>query len=66
MIGKPILQSVKLQDVVFAGGRGPCKDPNGASLRAFVALGKLGQLGKQGKVLEREDLHALREGTYPH
>ena len=52
MIGKPILQHVKLQDVVFARGRGLCKDPDGESLRALVALGKLGQLGEQGKLLE--------------
>lgn len=60
LIGKPILQDVRMQDVVFAGGRGLSLDADAASGRACVD--RLADLNKIEKALEKNDLRAVREG----
>ena len=60
LVGRPILQNVGLQDVVFAGGRGECIDARAAAYRAGVS--KLAELTEDDKKQERCDLRALRTG----
>ena len=60
LLGRPILQNVWLQDVVFASGRGECLDADAAARRASVQ--KLSDLSASEKKLEKIDLKAVRKG----
>ena len=60
LLGRPILSDIKLQDVVFAGGRGSCTNAQAAAARASVE--KLSQLDRQAKQAEKQDLNSVRIG----
>ena len=59
LIAKPMLRDVRMQDVVFAGGRALCKDADAAAGRALVE--KLTCLSKEERKKERQDVKAVRE-----
>ena len=63
LLGRPILREVKLQDVVFAEGRGTCTNAQAAAARASVQ--KLSQLDRREKQLEKQDLDSVRIGLTP-
>ena len=60
LIGKPILQDVRLQDVVFAGGDGKCVQANAAADRACAS--RLSDLSLSEKKLEKHEQEAVRKG----
>ena len=62
MLGRPILQNVNFQDVVFANGRSKCLHAHDAALRASVD--KLSHLDPVAKKKEKCDLSAVRKGCF--
>ena len=60
LIARPILRDVRIQDVVFAGGRELCVNSDAAAGRALVE--KLSLLNKHEKKLEKQDVKAVRAG----
>ena len=60
LLGRPILQDVLLQDVVFAGGHNERVESHAAANRARVK--KLSELNEHGKRMEKEDLKSVRKG----
>ena len=60
LLGKPILQDLLLQDVVFAGGAGDSINGLEAADRAFAQ--KLSELTKEEKKAEKQDIQAVRKG----
>lgn len=62
LLGRPILQNIQLQDVVFASGCcDECVDAHAAADRASV--NKLSDLNAVEKKLEKLDLKAVRKGS---
>ena len=60
LLGKPILKDIKLQDVVFAAGRGECVDALGAADRACA--NNTSDLDSKEKHLQKRELQSVREG----
>ena len=61
LVGRPILQDVRMQDVVFAEGRGACTSPHAAAIRTNVNnLMILDDFGARED--EKQDLRCVREG----
>lgn len=60
LLGRPILQNIKLQDVVFAAGRGECVDALSAADRASAS--NTSDLDAKEKQLQKRELQSVREG----
>ena len=60
LLGRPILQNIKLQDVVFAAGRGECVDALSAVDRACTT--NTSDLDAKEKQLQKRELQSVRKG----